>query len=248
MAPLVFLDFDGVICDSVAECLVSSWEAYYDLHGPEKPNAVPADLLKRFLALRPYVRSGEDFVICQEILDRGVEISSQGDFDRYTLPRGAPALAHLREQFYAARAALLQRDRAYWIRLNRLYPWVGEYLPRWAVSPCVYILSTKRPEFIDEILSAAGILFPRDRILCSGKTEKGVRIEELLSSLGSESALIVDDQIDHLAAILGTSHRIEVSLAAWGYVKPEWLREASVPVVHMYEIGALVDKILAQCR
>ena len=62
MPTLVFLDFDGVICDSALECLVSSWEAYFRDHGRDAPKAVPVDLKERFLALRPYVRSGEDSV------------------------------------------------------------------------------------------------------------------------------------------------------------------------------------------
>jgi phosphoglycolate phosphatase-like HAD superfamily hydrolase len=244
MASLVFLDFDGVICDSALECLVSSWNAYVGRH---LPAAVPADLRKRFLALRPYVRSGEDFVLCQEILDRDLPIGSQEDFDRFADGKGSAALAELREKFYAARADLLERDPAYWLGLNRLYPWVGAHLPRWSSSPCAFILSTKRREFIQEILQAAKVRFPLERILTSGKQAKGAQIEQLIRKRNARSALIIDDQIDHLAAIQAASNRTEVFLAAWGYVKPEWLRETTVPILQMHEIGALVDGALRRC-
>jgi phosphoglycolate phosphatase-like HAD superfamily hydrolase len=247
MPTLVFLDFDGVICDSALECLVSSWEAYFRDHGRDAPKAVPVDLKERFLALRPYVRSGEDFMLCQQILHEGPAVASQEDFDRLASSNGPTALSHLRETFYTARARLLKEERTHWIRLNRLYPWVAARLPRWAASPCAYILSTKRPQYIDEILRASGIAFPTSRILFSEKDKKGARIEELLERRGRKGAVIVDDQIDHLAAIRRSSARISVYLAAWGYVKPEWLIDCPIPVLQMDEIGTVLEPLLAPC-
>jgi hypothetical protein len=36
-----------------------------------------------------------------------------------------------------------------------------------------------------------------------------------------------------------------VHLAAWGYVKPEWLAESPVPVLRLEELSGLVDSALA---
>lgn len=248
MSSLVFLDFDGVICDSIAECLVSSWEAYFGHTRETTPSAVPVDLRAKFAALRPYVRSGEDFLLCQEILHKDLAVRSQEDFDRLAASKGSAGLARLRERFYEARAALRQRDRRYWIGLNSLYPAVAENLSLWVNSPCLHILSTKRPEFINEILAASGILFPGKRILHSDRTDKGARIEKLLKGRREESALLVDDQIDHLARIQAQSGRIAVYLASWGYVKPEWLVGSPVSVLRLEELGAVVGAALRSCR
>lgn len=248
MDTLVFLDFDGVICDSAEECLVSSWTAYFSLQGTPLPSAVPANLKADFLNLRPYVRTGEDFVICQEILNGGLSVDSQEDFDRLASGKSAPALAGLRERFYDARTALLETDRDHWLRLHRLYPQAARELPRWACSPRFYILSTKRPRFIGEILAASGIAFARERILHADKTDKGARILETLECRGCRSAVLVDDQVDHLVSIQELGGPIAVYLAAWGYVKPEWLAETSIPVIAAEELKALVDAVLGPTR
>lgn len=39
---IAVLDFDGVICDSIDECLVASFHAYYDLQGKAAPAGGPA--------------------------------------------------------------------------------------------------------------------------------------------------------------------------------------------------------------
>jgi phosphoglycolate phosphatase-like HAD superfamily hydrolase len=244
MAIVVFLDFDGVICDSAPECLASSWEAYssvpYRSLAPEERDRLSAG----FLRLRPYVRSGEDFMICQEALDRGLEIGSQEDFDALTSNRGIAEMARLRERFYESREALLRRNRAHWIELNPLYPGVVEHLPRWAGSSRFHVLSTKRSEFIIEILAAAGIAMPAHRVLHAARTEKGVRIAEVLERSNCASALLVDDQIDHLLAIRADSPGVAVYLAAWGYVKPEWLAGPPVPVLPLADLRELVDRAL----
>jgi len=244
MTRLVFLDFDGVICDSAPECFASSWEAYFGRSHLELAPPAFAELTAGFLSLRPYVRSGEDFMICQEILHRGLAVGSQADFDALAAGKGSAELARLRERFYEARAALLERDRSYWIGLNSLYPEVAAHLPRWASSPLFHVLSTKRSEFIAEILSTAGISFPSDRILYAAKTDKGPRIEEVLERRGSLAALLVDDQIDHLLSIRAASSRVAVYLAAWGYVRPEWLADSPVPVLSLGELQTLVDDAL----
>ena len=244
MSRLVFLDFDGVICDSAPECFASSWEAYFGRSHREVAPAALAGLRARFLGLRPYVRTGEDFMICQEILHRELPVGSQADFDAVAAAKGSAELTRLRDRFDQARAALLARDRAYWIGLNSLYPEVAAHLPRWAGSPRLYVLSTKRSEFIAEILAAAGIRFPFHRILYAAKTEKGPRIEEILERRGSGAALLVDDQIDHLLAIRAGSSRVSVYLAAWGYVRPEWLVDSPVAVLTLDELRPLVDDAL----
>ncbi|MBN1835759.1 MAG: HAD family hydrolase [Spirochaetales bacterium] len=244
MGSLVFLDFDGVICDSAAECFASSWEACFGRPHTEIPPAQRDQRMADFLRLRPYVRSGEDFMICQEILYKGLAVDSQADFDALAADKGAAEMARLRDRFYAARGALLRRDRAYWMRLNSLYPEMAAHLPQWAGHPGLFILSTKRSEFIAEILASAGIGFPLERILHADKSGKGRRLHQVLNRWNPSSALLVDDQIDHLLAIRQTSDRVALYLAAWGYVKPEWLESSPVPVVTLAQLPALVTGAL----
>ena len=53
--------------------------------------------------------------------------------------------------------------------------------------------------------------------------------------------LLIEDQIDHLLG--NTYERIEVLLATWGYVKPEWL-EQDVPLLEPRDIERVLSRFL----
>jgi phosphoglycolate phosphatase-like HAD superfamily hydrolase len=237
--PLLVLDFDGVICDSVDECFASSWTAYHQLHRGEAPGAPDQSVRAAFAALRPYVRSGEDFVLIQEIVARGGTVSSQASFDETALRGGDAARAQYRELFYQARADFLRRDRAGWLALNRVYPHVARALARLPSSAPLYILSTKKPAFIAEILSAQSIAVDPQRIIWSDAEPKLVTVERLRSAYGaaagpggspSARALFIEDQVD--AIMHNTNPLVRVFLATWGYVQEAWLApDGPVPLL-----------------
>ena len=237
MNTLAFLDFDGVICDSHAECLVSSCYAYYHLYLEAEPIFIPLSLRSQFLKLRPFVRYGEDFLLIQELIDRQIPVSSQRDFDTYSVKKGAATLKKYRELFYAARSKYFRTDRNYWLSLNRLYPHIKKHLSTWAASPCFYILSTKKSEYIHEILRSKHIDMIPDRVLYSDKTEKSTIIAKVLNRERISKAIFVDDQIDHLLSI--KDHRIEPFLASWGYIRNEWLQgNQSVQVLESDDLAS----------
>lgn len=225
---LLVLDFDGVICDSIDECFVSSWVAWHRLQGRSLPAALAIELRARFAALRPFIRSGEDYVVIQKLLAGERRVATQEEFDAALAAEGAEGMRRLKEVFYAARGDLLASDRAYWLSLNRVYPHVRAPLAAVAGRPDALVLSTKKSEFIVEILAANDIAIPQERVLHTGSRSKADVITGILGP--DDRALLVDDQIDHLVAC--RHPRIDVRLALWGYVRPEWLeRHPGVPRV-----------------
>ena len=67
---LLYLDFDGVVCDSERECFVSSWLTYRQLGGATGGEHISLRARRRFRQMRPLIRSGEDYVVIQQILAR----------------------------------------------------------------------------------------------------------------------------------------------------------------------------------
>ncbi len=238
---LLVLDFDGVICDSIDECFVSSWIAYYELYRREHAPQVPVRLRAEFARLRPFIRSGEDFVLIQSILSKGVPVPDQAAFDAAAERAGVETLRTYRELFYAARRDLLSRDRAFWLSLNRIYPHIVAAFALLPVDAPVHILSTKRLEYITETLSEAHIHFPHARIHLSPTSTKLPTVEALRVAGGFERAVFVDDQIDYL---LGNDNpQVDAYLASWGYVKPEWLTPGSgVSVMGPEELVSLIER------
>jgi phosphoglycolate phosphatase-like HAD superfamily hydrolase len=260
VSQLLFLDFDGVVCDSINECLVSSWLAH---HQGRYPSIIPVDFRERFAAIRPYIRSGEDYVLIQELMSRGELPADQSEFDRHVAAAGDQRMADNRRRFYAARSELLASDRDYWLSLNTIYPHVLQVLRRLGPDERVYIMSTKESSFIVEILEYNNVEMAVERVICSGKAPKVELIASILDRLrprtggndtrppaghASEttghSALLIDDQIDHF--LVAEDSRVEGALALWGYIKPEWLRlHPNVPTLDISGWRALAQRWLA---
>ncbi|WP_020612365.1 HAD family hydrolase [Sediminispirochaeta bajacaliforniensis] len=241
---LIFLDFDGVICDSLPECYLTSRLAWEKLNGracdPAKAyNTVPdTDHEKTFRLLRPFIRDGGDYLLLQHALSQGKALTSQKNFDQFAESHKAFHKASL-TLFQECRAELLDYDRSRWFNLNPLFDGIPSLLSL-AGHGAGFILSTKPEHFIREILHHHGITWQADRIICSGKRPKVDIITELLEKGESTRAYFVDDQIDHL--LYPHDERITCLLASWGYIFPQWLEEGSVPAVSLSQLELLIRK------
>jgi len=237
---LFFLDFDGVICDSIDECYVSSWLAYHlgerfspglgpALRAGGLPDRVFLEDKSRFNSFRPFIRTGGDYVLLQRCVDRRRFLRSQEDFDAARKEAGESLMAEYHSRFYAERASLLEQEREYWLSLNVLYDGVGEAVRGFTDDERYYILSTKQSTFIAEILASKGIRWPIDRIIDSGKEKKTDIILSVLDSAGIHRGVFVDDQVDYFAG--APQDRISCYLASWGYVKQSWLVGSGYTVI-----------------
>ncbi len=222
-SPVLVLDFDGVICDSIEECFASSWAAYHGLFLHDAPRA-PTEKAARaaFARLRPFVRSGEDFVLIQRLVAGGVLPGSQAHFDEEARREGSATMERFKNLFYEARASLLASDRDDWLQMNLIYPHVAAAIAALPPAAPLHVLSTKRPPFIAEILAARGIALPQERIIHSAGEPKLAAVERLRVLGGFDRAIFVEDQIDAIRE--NANPRIMAYLATWGYVQPEWLR------------------------
>jgi hypothetical protein len=214
--PHIFLDFDGVICDSIDETYVSSWLAYSESREREAGSILLSDYIS-FKSYRPFIRGGADYMLIQRCIDAEHRISTQEEFDAQAEIVGEGGMDEFHRQFYSARSRLLETDRAYWLKLNRIYPGVSQALK--AVTAQAWILTTKEASFAHEIITSKGFDWGLDRIICSGKERKVEIIEKILGE--NDTAVFIDDQIDHFSDPVDP--RISCYLAGWGYVRPEWL-------------------------
>ncbi len=234
---LWFLDFDGVLCDSLPECYAVSRTAYWTgfLGLPEPPDS-PSERAE-FARMRPLIRRGADYLLLHLAIREGIRLDSQEGFDALAA-READRDALFHELFYRARSDLLRRDPERWFALNPLYPGVAEILLRNRSNRAVLILSTKEAPFILEILRHHGVEWDADRVLCSGKEPKLGYIDRILAERGASRAVFVDDQVDHFR---GTPERpVRRVLAEWGYVRPEWIESGTVETVSLANLPALL--------
>jgi len=226
-AKRLYLDFDGVLCNSLEECLRSSWLASIDYqpdklgseHVPEPP--FDAAYRKRFLACRPFIRSGEDYLMVHQWAARGEVPESQAAFDQSIAAAGFKQMAAWKDSLYRVRDGLLEKNRKLWLSWNPLYAGLAQALALQANNPAVLILSTKKAAFIVEILASNSVAWPLERTIYTGPRKKLDIIEQ---SDGSAGSILIDDQIDHL----DFNHpSCRCFLALWGYISPQAAQQAS---------------------
>ena len=149
--------------------------------------------------------------------------------------------------FYSAREEVLRLDRDFWLDLNRLYPGLKEILAVVNKTPTFFILSTKKPVFIREILLHHGIDWPLDKIFYPGPKTKKEVIEKVVGDHQDASIMFVDDQYDHLL-IARENPKIQPFLASWGYVKDEWVKQTAVPVIEISGLKHLAESFIQSLR
>jgi phosphoglycolate phosphatase-like HAD superfamily hydrolase len=215
---LLFLDFDGVICDSALECFLSSREAYDRLNDAPAPLDSNENEKKRFDALRPYVRNSEDYLVIQEIIRRGIVVRDQIEFDAYIARSNPEKLTAYRRLFYEVRSASLARDPHSWLDSNPIFPHMKEPLHTYGPNRGLFILSTKRREYIEAILSHNGISMEKERIIASKVNERKLAyVAGLLNHGAGDNAVFVDDQVEHLKP--NDDRRVTACVPTWGYIE-----------------------------
>lgn len=222
---LFITDFDGVICDSVGECLLVTYNAYHALHTPAFQRVLTLDAIAptvqaQFRALRPYLKGAEDFVPIFLSIEQGVPIECQQDFDRFREQYRAE-LDSFQAAFYAERNFLKQYHRNLWLQLNPLFPAIDSALRQQTSFDRLYILTTKRQDDVMAIFDHQGIPFPMERVLYIKADGKRQKLLELLDAHQADYAAsaYIEDQVDFL--VFSQQHAIGSYLVEWGYVSHE---------------------------
>jgi phosphoglycolate phosphatase-like HAD superfamily hydrolase len=248
---LLVTDFDGVVCDSVSECLLAAENAWGQLQTSYEAqrifdiDAIPTNRQAKFRKLRPYLRGAEDFIPLFLAVERDLEVESQADFDllRRRLQHQLP---QYQQAFYAERDFLRQHHRRLWLQLNPLFSEVGRALATHSSFEHIFILTTKRQPDVVDILEYHGIDFPFEQIHSVKSDGKMKRLQQIMQSAGAAPAETgyIEDQIDYLlsAAPLG----VNVRLADWGYVSAEQRRNAKeqgIPSIDQAAMAALFQNL-----
>jgi phosphoglycolate phosphatase-like HAD superfamily hydrolase len=230
------LDFDGVISDSAAESFVVALRTYTQMRESARlaelaREALPLPrealcrhpLYRGFLELMPLGNRAEDFAVALAILDEGVPVRSQDDYDAQHRAQPADFLSEFHSRFYAERHRLSDVDRPGWLALLGPYRPLLALLRRRSGDVILALATAKDRRTVSILLDEYGIanLFSDERILDKEAGRgKSAHLTALSQRLGVDFAEItfVDDKVNHLEAVAGLG--VRGALAAWGYNSP----------------------------
>jgi len=221
-------DFDGVLCDSMDESLVTSYGAYFGTAVTSVAEIDPA-LRDFFYEHRYMVRPAEEYYTLYYAYERGERAVGKDRFARLKAELAKEMKEHAR-RFYAYRNHL-REDLGHWLGLHRLYPQCVGFLEK-RKEP-FFIVTNKDRESVVTLASHYGF---SDRIagIYSRETaiKKTVLLEKLISEHGLDPSagriVFVDDHEGTLGELAAMP--LDLYLAAWGYTKG--LNTGSFRLIH----------------
>jgi phosphoglycolate phosphatase-like HAD superfamily hydrolase len=247
---LFITDFDGVICDSVLECLLVSYNAYHTLTNPSYTRVLSLDVIapekqQQFRQLRPYLKGAEDFVPMYLAMEKGVAITNQQDFNTFRTQHESELPTYQRA-FYAERDYLQQHKKDIWLGLNPLFDGLKELFLACKSFERMHILTTKRQQDVVEIFEYQQIPFPIDHIVYMKAAGKSQKLLDMLHAhqVAFQDCVYVEDQVDFVVA--SKQHGIGSYLVDWGYVSAEQqdlARQHDVPIIQPQDFAELLQSV-----
>lgn len=210
------LDFDGVLCDSMDECLLVSYSAHRDKIY-SSVSEVTEDYAAFFHKYRYLVRPAREFCLLQYAWDAGLRKLSH---EKFTELKNiyADEVEQFHEKFYHYRQ-LLKWDINRWLAYHKLFGEVRSFLD---VKPRFFVVSNKDRDSIEKISDYHGY---RDLIIdiygCDISNDKRILLAHLVDEhdLKEYNIIFVDDNIDNLNETANSPHidAENAYLASWGY-------------------------------
>lgn len=217
------LDFDGVICDGMAEYFAAAWGAWRRLRPSVAPDPPPG-LFDRFARVRPVVERGWEMPLVILALSSGASEAQILDGWRpdpllIDLGRAPDEIAAVLD---GVRDEWIARDEADWLDHHRFYPGAIDRLRRLQGGPTrVVVVTTKEGRFVRNLLARQGLDFGIEDVY--GK-EAGLSKPIILKGLiGARSPArrlwFVEDRLKTLDDVKRTPGLDDVGLflAGWGY-------------------------------
>ncbi len=247
---LLITDFDGVVCDSVEECLLVTYNAYYRLQDASFQRildlrTIAPETRQTFRRLRPFLKGAEDFIPIFLSITQQIPIASQREFDAFR-DGMRDKLAEYVAMFYAERDFLIRNEHTVWLGLNPLYADFAALLRARQTFERIHILTTKRREDVLEIFSYQQVAFPPEQICYIKAAGKSERLLELLKEYDAkpEETMYFEDQVDFL--VTAKQRGVRVYLADWGYVSDEQrdvARQHDIPIIAPPQFAAALGDV-----
>lgn len=227
MQTVFCLDFDGVLCDSIDECFVTAYSAYYS-DAIDTLGAAPADNYRFFCHHRYLVAPADDYFLLFHAFENGIRELNRSTFEHLkTLT--IPARAGFASKFFHYRNARKQ-EPTQWTNLHRMYQQSSLVLRD--IFPGFYIVTTKDRDSVERLAAFHGYAHKLLGIYSREiSVDKLILFEKLFSDTGinpvKQRVIFVDDNQAHLEQVKKLP--LDSFLAGWGYTGP--LNGCTFPVI-----------------
>lgn len=248
--PLFVFDFDGVVCDSTNECMVTSWNAWERWHGRDGFRTAVAEFTESerasFRNLRPRVRGAGEYYVVRRALAEGIGIRDQGSYDGL-ISLWQEHVGSFARTFFEMRDRFRRDNPGHWIDLHLVYLEVIDVMLRLHRQGRLYIATLKDGESVRLILARHGLSVQDDRLLDESKINSKVQALNMIRErLACEKTdlVFIDDNATHLLEPHASGY--PVLLAAWGAAISEYMTLAKQRQIPILESQAAVKEMVLE--
>ena len=236
LLPLIAFDFDGVICNSLHDSIMTAVNAYIQFE-PNHTFPVSEPLIGRavyefetanpefyqqFVALMPLGNFAKDYYVFLKLLEEGnsLTIHSQDAFDQFRESLNPQKLDAYSYHFYAYRSHLQQSDPETWIELLPVFESIPETIQSLSKECTLAIATSKDIQSVTMLLTHYGLTgyFHPDNILdkdfAPTKRDHLIKFHEIHGT-PYDAMHFIDDKVSHLIDVVDLG--VHCYLATWGF-------------------------------
>lgn len=240
MRNIVF-DFDGVVCDSTDECMVTSWNAWEKWQSRDGFRRTLDEFSNEekiaFRKMRPRVRGAGEYYILRRALDENISINTQEVYNKFE-EKWKDSLDDFKVVFFEARNRLRNENLDQWIDLHPIFTDVVDVMKLLNQQNRLYMATLKDAESVRLILSKQGLSIPEERLLDQSQIRTKLQaLDYFREQLGcvKSDMIFIDDNVFHLLQPFEAGY--SVYLTVWGCVMDEYLQIAKKKNIPLLEGG-----------
>jgi len=221
MSKYIALDFDGVICNSINECMLVSFCSYFNIKITNDIfSNISNDQKDKFRQYRYLVGPAFEYYSLWESIENAKSKDSIINYFTGINP-SKEIIVKNQKNFYKNRIDFKTKDFTNWSRLNPFYKEIHEALIAKKDLSNIFIVTSKDYLSVVELLKYNNIPINKKQIYSYEKNlDKKILFEELLDEykIDKSDIVFIDDKLSHLENV--TAFGIKSFLALWGYISP----------------------------
>ena len=217
MKEVIFLDFDGVIVDSIEECYIVSFDTYFRNDSFQFDNDEYRKLFDEYRNLVGPVHQFKSLheLIVQLITNDNIENHPIELFNKIDNNQSSESKTKYEKIFFETRRGY-QQNKVQWLEMHKLTEF-GKILQKKDDYSNYFIITTKDKGSVKALCDYYSIninnIFCKDEFNLLGS--KGKIISNFMNNSTYESAIFVDDSVKHLDSV--NDDRVTTFFADWGY-------------------------------
>lgn len=251
MNKIIGFDFDGVICDSTEECLITGYNAWLQFQDKNQfittTKQIPEDLETYFRAWRGLVRTADQYFIVFDSYVKKQLLQNEADFEK-RCAQDKLRRNKYEKLFFAARKKLRNKDIEYWSQLHYPYQGIAEGLKKIIKTAHVFMVTSgKDKSSVKTFLRHIGIDFPEEKIYDKQiAANKRVALEKIAQQTGQrlKDIIFLDDNINHIFNLKQAG--CQIYMAGWGYHTNEHLKKVKKRGIPILTLDNWSNHLIAQ--